>query len=95
MKARLVIGFEMLEGSSEQVALDLVAGMLARKFGLAPEWSDAEGLVYEVDSSECGKIVTFVKEYLDAIRGVVRVRFEGWAKIRKPDIIACREEGEE
>ncbi|MCX8136854.1 hypothetical protein [Pyrobaculum aerophilum] len=42
MKARLVIGFEMLEGSSEQVALDLEAGVMARKFG---HRSDSEGLV--------------------------------------------------
>ena len=95
MRARLVIGFEMLEGSSEQVALDLIAGMMARKFGLAPEWSDSEGLVYEVEAQDCEKITAFIKEYLNAVRGVVRVRFEGWSKLRMPDIITCREEGEE
>ncbi len=92
MKARLVIGFEMLEGSSESIVLDLIAGMMARKFGLAPEWSDSEGLVYDVNAEECQKITDFIREYLNAVRGVVRVRFEGWVKIREPDIIICREE---
>ncbi len=92
MKARLVIGFEMLEGSGESIVLDLIAGMMARKFGLAPEWSDSEGLVYEVNAEECQKITAFIREYLNAVRGVVRVRFEGWSKLRVPDIITCRKE---
>ncbi|RFA95017.1 hypothetical protein [Pyrobaculum aerophilum] len=91
MKARLVIGFEMLEGR-ESVTLDLIAGMMARKFGLAPEWSDSEGLVYEVEAQDCEKITAFVKEYLKAMRSTVRVRFEGWSKLRTPDIVICRKE---
>ena len=88
MKARLVIGYEMLEGS-ESIVLDLVAGMLVRRFSLAPDIADMEGLVYTVDQDICQEAVAELEEYLDAVEKSVRVRFEGWAKIRKPDIVRC------
>ena len=91
MKARLVIGFEMLEGSSESIVLDLIAGMLARWFNIAPEWSDMKGLVYTVELDECEIITAALTEYLKAVRRVVRVRFEGWVRIREPDIVECRQ----
>ncbi|MEM1889836.1 MAG: hypothetical protein QXN04_06805 [Pyrobaculum sp.] len=89
MKARLVIGYEMLEGSSESIVLDLIAGMLVRRFSLAPEIADMEGLVYTVEQDICQEVVAELEEYLDAVEKSVRVRFEGWAKIRKPDIVRC------
>ena len=88
MKARLVIGYEMLEGS-ESIVLDLIAGMLVRRFNLAPVIADMEGLVYTVDQDICQEVVAELEEYLDAVEKSVRVRFEGWAKIRKPDIVRC------
>ncbi len=89
MKARLVIGYEMLEGSSEPIVLNLIVGMLVRRFNLTPEIADMEGLVYTVEQDICQEVVAVLEEYLDAVEKSVRVRFEGWAKIRKPDIVKC------
>ena len=89
MKEKLVIGFEMLEGSGEQIVLDLVAGMLARRFRIVPEVADSEGLVYEVEN--CREAAALVEEYLKMVEKTVRVRFEGWVRVRLPDMVECRQ----
>ena len=86
----LRIGYEMIEGSSESIVLNIIAGALVRYYNLVPVIADNEGLVYQIDGS-CDELISFLKDYLERVKKTVKVRFEdGWTRIRIPDIMVCR-----
>jgi hypothetical protein len=96
---KLRIGYEdvaqVREGGS--IVLTLAAGHIARRYNILPVIGDLEGLIYEASVKlgsveiQCEEIAEELREYLNNVRGILRMRFEdSWVKLPLP-VVECTE----
>ncbi|AFA40128.1 hypothetical protein Pogu_2101 [Pyrobaculum oguniense TE7] len=84
------IGYEMLEGSSEQLVLDVVVGR-ATVLGAEVKWRDSEGVILAFDTDDAD-VAKEIKRYIKYLVKSVRVKFEdGWVRPRPPDIFVVED----
>lgn len=84
----LRLGYEMLEGSFEELMLDAITGR-AVAMGAEVKLRDAEGVVLAYTDDDVAKEI---KRYIKYLTKAVRVAFEdGWARPRPPDIFSIED----